>query len=465
MNEGVGAPAAAALVTLVAVLLAAAGVLAIDIAGFAGLLLLLVGVAALAWGRAGDPVGAAAGAAAPRSPHRASDARPRAARGDDDRVVAGVCAGLGRWLDIDPPALRLGFAWASGLGGVGLLAYVALAVALPAPAGAGSAVPRRPALRRWTIVGGFALLFAGAGTLLSAVGLAPRLGALVVAALAATGAGLLWRAVAQRLDERETPRSNVASGARILFGLALLAFGALLTLRPDGVSSLGVGIVVAAIVGTAAALIVGPSLLRARREAEAERLERIRADERATVAARLHDSVLQTFALLQRLDDASPRVQGLARSQERELRAWLYGGEDPEGPQTLASALRAAVDEVEMLHSVPVDLVQPTDAPLDGDGAALVQAAREAMVNAARHSGADRISVLARVTPTALELYVRDRGRGFVLAEIPDDRRGVRGSIVERMQRHGGTATIRTAPGDGAEVELTLPRRAEGSVA
>lgn len=460
MNEGAGAPAAAALVTLVTVLLAAAGVIAVDPAGFAGLLLLLVGLGLLAWGRGADPVPVRHAAAHTDELGR----RPRASRTDDERVIAGVCAGLGRWLDVDPPAVRLAFAAATAMGGVGLIAYVGLAVGLPAPDHAASATERtRPPLRRWAIAVGFAFLFAGAAALLSAIGLAPPPGVLAVASLGAIGAGLVWRAVVARLDERESPRASVASVARVLIGLALLAVGAILGLHRGGVGTLGLGLVVAAVVAAAAALLFGPSLLRARREAEAERLERIRADERATVAARLHDSVLQTFALLQRLDEASPRVQSLARSQERELRAWLYGGEDPEGPQTLASALRAAVDEVESMHGVPVDLVQATDAPLDDDGAALVQAAREAMLNAARHSGAERISVLARVTPAAVELYVRDRGSGFALADIPDDRRGVRGSIVERMQRHGGQATITTAPGDGTEVELRMPRRARGS--
>lgn len=212
-----------------------------------------------------------------------------------------------------------------------------------------------------------------------------------------------------------------------------------------------------------AALLFGPSLRRARREAQAERAERIRADERAAVAARLHDSVLQTFAVIQRLDDASPRVQGLARTQERELRAWLYGGEQPDGPATLASALRHATEEVELMAGVAVDLVQPTDAPADDDVLALVQAAREAMLNAARHAGVKEVSVLARVTPDALTIYVRDRGAGFDMAAVGEDRRGVRDSIIGRMQRHGGTAVVTTAPGDGTEVELQLPRRTTGS--
>lgn len=458
MNESAGAPAAAALVTLVTVLLAAAGVIAVDPEGFAGLLLLLVGLALLAWGRAPGVTGR--DEPAEREPAR--EARRAAQRRDDDRVVAGVCSGLGRWLDIDPPIVRLAFAWAVALGGVGLVAYAGLAVALPR---AGVPAGRRPAplLRRWAVAGGFATLLAGAATLLSAIGLAPRPGVLLVATVAAVGAGLLWRAVGDRLDTDDSPRRSVAAGARIVAGLALLSLGALSSLRSEGLGALGVGLIAAAVVVTAAALLFGPTVLRSRREAERERLERIRADERAAVAARLHDSVLQTFALMQRLDDASPQVQGLARSQERELRAWLYGGEDPEGPQTLAGALRAAAHEVETLHGVAIDLVQPADAPLDPDATALVGAAREAMLNAARHSGTDRVSVLARVTPAAIDVYVRDRGCGFTLDAIPDDRRGVRGSIVERMHRHGGQATITTAPEAGTEVELHLPRHAGGS--
>jgi signal transduction histidine kinase len=156
-------------------------------------------------------------------------------------------------------------------------------------------------------------------------------------------------------------------------------------------------------------------------------------------------------------------VQGLARTQERELRAWLYGGEQPDGPQTLASALRHATEEVELLHGIAVDLVQPTDAPMDPDVEALVQAAREAMVNAARHSGEKDVSVLARVTSSEIELYIRDRGTGFDQDGINADRRGVRDSIIGRMKRHGGTAVVTSSAGEGTEVELRMPRRTAGS--
>lgn len=392
-----------------------------------------------------------------------SDEPRRARRAVDDRVIAGVCGGLGRWLSIDPPLLRLAFAWGSALGGAGLIVYVALAVALP-PSLDELPTKARPFVRRVAIRLGFALQFAGAATLLSALGLAPNhVSVLIVAALAAVGGALLWRAAAGMLQERETPRSGAVAGIRVLGGLALLGAGATISLRPDGVGSVGVALIVAATVAGGAALLFGPSLRRARQDAQHERLERIRADERAAVAARLHDSVLQTFAVIQRLDDASPRVQGLARSQERELRAWLYGGEQPDGPQTLASALRHATEEVELLYGIAVDLVQPADAPMDGDTQALVQATREAMVNVARHAEVKEASVLARVTPAEIEIYVRDRGRGFDPGAVSPDRRGVRDSIVGRMQRHGGSATVTSAPGEGAEVELRLPRRTGGS--
>lgn len=406
----------------------------------------------------------AVGAAA--RPDGPPDSPPRRAeRTDEDRIIAGVCGGLGRWLNVDPPLLRLAFAWGSALGGAGLIVYAALAVALPA-APARVPAPTRPFLRRVAIRAGFSLQFAGAGMLLSALGLAPRhVGILIVAALAAIGGALLWRAAAGMLQERDTPRSSVAAGARVMGGLALLGSGATISLRPEGVGSVGVALIVAATVAGGAGLLFGPSLRRARQDAQRERLERIRADERAAVAARLHDSVLQTFAVIQRLDDASPRVQGLARSQERELRAWLYGGEQPDGPQTLASALRHVTEEVELLHGIAVDLVQPADAPMDRDVEALVQATREAMVNVARHAGVKEASVLARVTPREIEVYVRDRGAGFDPAAVDDGRRGVRDSIVGRMQRHGGTAIVTSTAGEGTEVELRMPRRTGGSEA
>jgi signal transduction histidine kinase len=175
------------------------------------------------------------------------------------------------------------------------------------------------------------------------------------------------------------------------------------------------------------------------------------------MAARLHDSVLQTLALIQRSDDVRG-AQRLARGQERELRAWLYGGEELDAPDTFAAALRHATEEVETRYDVTVELVQPSDAQLDEDLDAVVSAAREALTNAAKHAGVDTVSVLARVSDREASVFVRDRGRGFDRDAVPRDRAGLRESIIGRMARHGGRAGIHTAPGEGTEIELILPR-------
>jgi signal transduction histidine kinase len=280
---------------------------------------------------------------------------------------------------------------------------------------------------------------------------------LVPAALLAGGVALVWRQVVAGRAQGERPA--LGELARVVIGVALLAGGAVVFLLDSGnLAELSSALVAAAVVATGLGLLVGPRLVRARAEAEAERRERIRTEERAHVAARLHDSVLQTLALIQRVDDPR-RAQSLARRQERELRGWLYGGEEPDGSTTLANALREAADEVEEHYGVAVDLVQPSDGPLDEDLAALAAAAREAMTNAGRHAGVGEISVLARVGDDEASVFVRDRGAGFDPDTVAEDRRGVRESIVGRMARAGGRATVVSAPGEGTEVELVLPRR------
>jgi signal transduction histidine kinase len=180
----------------------------------------------------------------------------------------------------------------------------------------------------------------------------------------------------------------------------------------------------------------------------------VRADARADMAAHLHDSVLQTLALIQRLAEDPRAVTQLARRQERELRTWLYG-EELSGT-TLKAALTTAAAEVEDERGIPVELVVVGDAEPSEAVQALVRAAREALVNAAKHSGADKIDVYAEVTDDLVEVFVRDRGRGFDLDAVPEDRMGVRGSILNRVARHGGKATIRSRPGDGTEVRLEI---------
>jgi signal transduction histidine kinase len=186
----------------------------------------------------------------------------------------------------------------------------------------------------------------------------------------------------------------------------------------------------------------------------AERAERVRSQERAELAAHLHDSVLQTLALMQKRADDPREVAALARRQERELRAWLNGRRPDEA--SLAAALEAAAQEVEDDHGVPIDVVTVGDVPLGERSAALVAAAREALVNASKFAGPEPISLYAEVEGDRIEAFVRDRGPGFDPAAVPEDRRGVRESIVGRMERHGGRATVHAAPGQGTEVELVM---------
>ena len=188
-------------------------------------------------------------------------------------------------------------------------------------------------------------------------------------------------------------------------------------------------------------LVLGPWALRLNHDLRRERTERIRTQERADVAAHLHDSVLQTLALIQRQAADPVTVSQLARTQERELRTWLF--ENPSSPdETVKAALQHAIIEVEVAHHVPIELVSVGDCPIEPATAAVVAAAREAMVNAAKHSGAPQIDVYAEATERELEVFVRDRGRGFDLDEVPEDRLGVRRSILDRITRHGGRAEV-----------------------
>jgi signal transduction histidine kinase len=255
-----------------------------------------------------------------------------------------------------------------------------------------------------------------------------------------------------------TPREPGAVPGGVL-GAVLIVGAALVFLEATGtlhaLRQALVGIVVVVIV---LALVFGPWMVRQARALAAERSERIRSQERAELAAHLHDSVLQTLALIQRRAGDPRTVSTLARRQERELRAWLSGESARAPTASLAAALTAAAQEVEELHGVDVEVVTVGDCPLDDRLAALVQAVREALANAARFSGADKVDLYAEVTNARASVFVRDRGAGFDPAAVPADRRGVRESIVGRMERHRGHARVQSAPGAGTEVELTMER-------
>ena len=205
-------------------------------------------------------------------------------------------------------------------------------------------------------------------------------------------------------------------------------------------------------------VIFAPWIVRLARSLAEERAERIRSQERAEMAAHLHDSVLQTLALVQRRAAEPQEVAALARSQERELRAWLAGRPAPGQAARLAAALEGAAAEVEERHGVPVEVVSVGDTPLDARAEAVVAAAREAMTNAAKFGGGSTVDVYAESTGERIHVFVRDRGPGFDPAAVPADRRGVRESIVGRMDRHGGRARITSGAGSGTEVELVIDR-------
>jgi signal transduction histidine kinase len=230
-----------------------------------------------------------------------------------------------------------------------------------------------------------------------------------------------------------------------------------------------------AVLATLAGVVVltVPWWVRLVRDLGEERRERIRETERAEIAAHLHDSVLQTLALIQRQSDSPREVLRLARGQERELRTWLYGArgyrggggaDDPTLGAGLTEALATAAAEVEDTYALTVrPVVVGGDRPLDDGLRALVLAAREAMVNAAKHAGVDEVSVFVEVEPDAVNVFVRDRGAGFDPDAVPDDRHGLADSVRGRMERHGGTVRLRSSPGAGTEVHLCLPLRETGT--
>jgi signal transduction histidine kinase len=220
-------------------------------------------------------------------------------------------------------------------------------------------------------------------------------------------------------------------------------------------------LVIAAIV-----VIFGPWWLSLVRDLMSERQARALAEERTQMAAHVHDSVLQTLALIQRSPDDPQHVVRLARAQERELRAWLFEGKAPgsidDAASTLAEGVAALQRQVEADHGITVQVVVVGDCPLDESIRGLLGAAREATVNAAKWSGAPMVSLFAEVEPDAIMLFVRDRGVGFDPEAVGEEHAGIAQSIRARMARHGGAVVIRSAPGDGAEVELSLPRTAPG---
>jgi len=277
------------------------------------------------------------------------------------------------------------------------------------------------------------------------------------------------RHLVEPLESLGVGSSKVGRGTliRVAAALALLGIGVGVLLRSHEFTQLlqplgGVVFILGGFV-----LLLGPWWLRIARDLVLERQARARAEERADMAARLHDSVLQTLALIQRRAEDPQQIVQLARAQERELRSWLFEGRAPGDADatTFAEGIRQIQRDVEARHGVPVEIVTVGDCPLDDDLGALLLAAREATVNAAKWSGANVISLYAEVEADKVEVAVRDRGKGFDPGTVPNDRKGLAESIHGRMTRHGGAVAVNTAPGEGTKVTLTMPRSAASAEA
>jgi signal transduction histidine kinase/phage shock protein PspC (stress-responsive transcriptional regulator) len=392
---------------------------------------------------------------------------PALRRPEQGRVVAGVAAGLSQHLGVSVAAVRAAFVALTFIGGFGALVYAGLWLAVPVgtpdqarPPGleAASRQGLRPAAARTParsrtdpgLLVALAVLGLGVVMLVDRVVDTPG-GAFWPLAVVAVGAAVVWR----QAEAREASRAAVV--ARVVAGAAIVALGLVLFLAGRGELGVLLDALAAVLVVLAGiAVVAGPWLVRLLRELQSERAARIRSQERADMAAHLHDSVLQTLAVIQRQAHDPDLVSRMARSQERDLRRWLYD-EEAVQPHRVRGALEGVAAEVEDAYGTPIEVVVVGDADWDGGSPAeaVVSAAREALTNAAKHSGAERIDLYAEIGADVVEVFVRDRGVGFDVDGVGADRMGVRGSIVERVERSGGSVRITSAPGEGTEVHLS----------
>jgi signal transduction histidine kinase len=369
--------------------------------------------------------------------------------------LAGVAGGIADRLGVDEGYVRAAFVTATFLYGIGLLIYVIIWVltfdrfeARPSP-------QLEPKQRI-----GIGVLFIGGMLTMRALGLWLDDGAVIVAAAISFGVAALWdRSEGPTLRRIIFPGDVAGPGrARALIGILLLVGGlTLLFSSVEAVADLGLAMLAVMITSAGLALAFGPWMWRMGQDLTRERRERIRQEERAEMAAHLHDSVLQTLALIQRSEDPR-RMVTLARAQERELRTWLFDHKARTDSDMLSTAFEATAARIEDDHHVAVEVVTVGDWHMNEQGEALLAAATEAMLNAAKHSGAHEISVYLEVTGDRIDVWVGDQGKGFDQASVQADRRGIADSIVGRMERNGGGAEVVGTLGEGTEVHLFLPR-------
>ncbi len=393
----------------------------------------------------------------------------------------GVAGGLSARFGIDANLIRFAFVLVAIGAGTGLAAYVAAWLVVPVE-GSTTSIGRRALKDRRTLGVAFAFVTALVAVLLvfAAAGLSFAANLVWPVSIALGGLVLVWRGSDEEerahlselmgrapligSPERRTRRSTMA---RVVVGagLVVVGLGDLVASSHPLLNTIK-SVLAANVVIVGFLVVFGPWWLRVARDLAVERRERVRTEERANMAATVHDSVLQTLALIQRAAGDQGEVTRLARAQERELRAWLFEGRSPgsfhRDVSTVSQAVTVIEGDVEASHRVAVESVTVGDCELTTELRALLGAGREATVNAAKWSGASSVSLFAEVEPTQVSIFVRDRGRGFDPDAVDGDRQGIAESIRARMQRHGGRATIRSAPGQGTEVELVMPRTGAG---
>ncbi|MCK1795511.1 PspC domain-containing protein [Streptomyces sp. XM4193] len=411
--------------------------------------------------------------APPAPPTQAPAVRPlrKLYRSSEGRLLGGVARGLAGHLGLPVAWVRVVFIVLFFTSGLGALLYAVFWFVVPLGAG-GVGEGHKPAQGKPDR----GYLFAAVVLIVSLVALGENLQFGTANAyvwpllLMGVGVAVVWRQVdndrrahwtEMSRSKRLIPLARTAAGV-VLVGAGVAGFA---VIQGSG-RQLGAVLQASLAVVIGIALIAGPYLVRMTQDLSEERLMRIRAQERAEVAAHVHDSVLHTLTLIQRNSENAREVSRLARAQERDLRAWLYKGargaseeESDESPRTFAESVKSVVAEVEDHHGVPVEVVCVGDCPMDDRLTATLQAAREAMVNAAKYGGeTGHVQVFAEVEGSTIFVSVRDRGPGFDLDSVPSDRMGVRESIIGRMERNSGTARIRSTPGEGTEVVLEMER-------
>jgi len=393
-------------------------------------------------------------------------------RSRTDRMAAGVAGGIGRHLGVDSNIVRAGFIGLSFAVGFGVVVYLLTWLLAPLEAATAAATPHPRKVRTPTKsqMVGAGLVAVGLVILLWISGLwfGGDLGWPVV--LAAIGFAILWARSTDdgsgrwTLSSLGTPLESVVTGEislpRVAVGSLLILAGMAVFLAANTSLAAAGNMLLAMIVAIGgAALLAGPWVWSMGRALVEERSSRIRSDARAEMAAHLHDSVLQTLALIQRAK-APREMASLARTQERELRAWLYGRAPALAGVRLRDAIDSMAGRIERQHQVNVEAVVVGDAELDDRLRALVNACAEAVANAARHSGSTTISVYVEVEADTISAFVRDQGAGFDPDVVPSDRRGIADSIVGRIARRGGSAHVHSRPGAGTEVVIQLPTAA-----